>query len=180
MKLTKGTEKLLAFAFGVVFVIFLLVIALAIPSPTAFQLSTFNIVLALAAAGCASMIPGFLAVEIPNSIRAGGAMAVFVIVFFFKPAAMVTTAWTTIPADPDNLGAELITYQSPEATSKNAENIEDVQFLPSTREFRVTFKKGFTDGWFVAYHANLRRKEQYWIKYEFRGLRIVKTTKTSI
>lgn len=105
MALRKSDEKLLAFGFGVIFVIFLLIVALAVPNPSEYQFRIFNIVLALAAAGCASMVPGFLEVNVPKYVRAGGAMAVFVIVFFFKPASLVTVAWTMIPADPHNWGA---------------------------------------------------------------------------
>jgi hypothetical protein len=56
-KMTKSNEKKLAYVFGVVFIVVLLVVALFIPNPTAFQYTVFRIVLAVAAAGVASMIP---------------------------------------------------------------------------------------------------------------------------
>lgn len=78
-----------AFIFGVVFIAAMLLLALKFPKPTPFQYNIFRTVFALAAAGVAAMIPGFLNLELNSSvgllIRAGGALAVFVIVFFFNP-----------------------------------------------------------------------------------------------
>jgi hypothetical protein len=88
--MTKGDEKKFAYFFGVIFVVVLLVMAIAVPNPSAFQYTVFRIVLALAAAGVAAMIPGFLQVTVSNWIRAGGALAIFVIVYFYAPAALVT------------------------------------------------------------------------------------------
>ena len=85
---TKLSEKHLAFMFGVVFVIVLLTLATLVPNPTPFQYTVFRIVLALAAGGVAAMIPGFLTVNVPNILRAGGALAVFVVVYFYSPAAL--------------------------------------------------------------------------------------------
>ncbi len=84
----KPTERHLAFAFGVVFVIVILVLATSVPNPTPFQYTVFRIVLALAAGGVAAMIPGFLTVTVPNLVRAGGALAVFAIVYFYSPAEL--------------------------------------------------------------------------------------------
>ena len=88
------------FAFGVVFVAVLLLIAIKIPRPTPFQYTVFRIVLALAAAGVAAFIPGLIGVEMSSAIKAGGAMAVFVIVYFYSPAAMPdAAAWIALTAD---------------------------------------------------------------------------------
>ncbi|WP_114950810.1 hypothetical protein [Sphingosinicella terrae] len=88
LPVTKSQERLIAVACGVVFVAAILVIALFIPSPTAFQYTVFRIVLALAAAGFVSMTPGFIEAQVGNFVRAGGALAVFIIVFFYAPAAL--------------------------------------------------------------------------------------------
>ncbi len=88
-------EKIAAFAFGVMFVATLLVLAVAFPQPTPFQYHIFRIVLALACGGVAAVIPGFLAVRMDKKglvIRAGGALAVFLLVYFFNPAQLVTAA----------------------------------------------------------------------------------------
>lgn len=53
------------------------------------QYFAFRVVLALAVAGVAAMIPGFLHVEVKQIIRATGAIAVFAIVYFFSPAELV-------------------------------------------------------------------------------------------
>lgn len=92
----KQVEKLIAYVFGIVFVITILALAILLPEPTAFQYVAFRIVLSLAAAGVASMIPGFIEINISNVIRAGGALAVFVLVYFYNPASLVVeNPWIT-------------------------------------------------------------------------------------
>jgi hypothetical protein len=86
---TKTQQQVTAFVFGVVFVLVLLAVAFAVPNPSDFQYVVFKTVLALAAAGAAAMIPGFIHVTISKFVRAGGALAVFAIVFFYSPAAAV-------------------------------------------------------------------------------------------
>lgn len=108
--MTKAHERIVVFAFGVVFVTALLVLAVAIPEPTPSQYEIFRSVLALAAAGVAAMIPGFLEVTVPNWVRAGGAIAVFVLLLFKSPAQLVveptppisqsSTSKVTIPIEP--------------------------------------------------------------------------------
>jgi hypothetical protein len=92
MVMNKAAERLLAFSFGVIFVIVLLVLAIVFPNPTQFQYAVFRIVLALAAGGVASMIPGFLSAQVGTWVRAGGALAVFVVVYFYSPAQLVTNS----------------------------------------------------------------------------------------
>lgn len=86
-------QIVVAFVFGVIFIATMIVLAIAFPEPTPFQERTFKITLSLAAAGVAAMIPGFINVELTQTIgvivRAGGALAVFAIVFFFNPAQLV-------------------------------------------------------------------------------------------
>ena len=38
------------------------------------------------------MIPGFITVSVSTWLRAGGALAVFAVVYFYNPAALVTSA----------------------------------------------------------------------------------------
>ena len=89
--MTKKLQQILAFVFGVTFVVVLIFLAVAIPDPTSFQYTIFRVILALAASGIAVMIPGFLQVTISNWLRAGGALGVFVVVYFFNPASLVVT-----------------------------------------------------------------------------------------
>jgi uncharacterized membrane protein YbhN (UPF0104 family) len=83
----------LAFVFGVVFLAALLAIAVAIPNPTPSQFETFRIIIALAAGGVAAVIPGLLDLRIKQgtrlAIRASGALAVFVAVYFYSPARWI-------------------------------------------------------------------------------------------
>lgn len=89
-----SSQVVIIFIFGVAFVITLLVLAIAFPKPTPFQYNTFRIILSLAAAGVAAMIPGFITLEfspvIDVLIRAGGALAIFILIFFFNPAQLTT------------------------------------------------------------------------------------------
>lgn len=89
MNLSKQTSTILAFIFGVIFVAVLLAVNILIPNPTPTQYETFRIILALAAGGVGAMIPGILNVKMSTGsnflLRAGGALAVFVIVYFFQP-----------------------------------------------------------------------------------------------
>lgn len=82
-------EALLAFGFGVLFVLALLVIAVFIPNPTPSQEQVFRIVMSVAAAGFAAVIPGMLNISATGgrrfTLRAAGAMAVFVIVYLVNP-----------------------------------------------------------------------------------------------
>ena len=55
-----------------------------IPFPSSWQKGILLTVLALAAAGIAAIIPGFIEIEHKGLLRAGGAIAVFCIVYFFK------------------------------------------------------------------------------------------------
>src|SRR2546430_2050491 len=93
--MTKSAERYVAFTFGVVFVIVLLLLAIKYPLPTPFQYNVFRIVLALAAGGVAGMIPGFLTVTVSTWLRAGGALAVFVVVYFYSPAKLTGVKVTT-------------------------------------------------------------------------------------
>lgn len=79
-------EKVAAFAFGIVFVVVMLAIALFVPEPKPFQEMLFRTVLALAAAGVGAVVPGMISVEWKNpKLRAAGAFALFVIVYLLNP-----------------------------------------------------------------------------------------------
>lgn len=74
-----GIDAVLAFVFGVTFVLALLILTVAIPNPTPSQEQTFRIVMSLAAAGIASVIPGMLNISASGgkrfTLRAAGALA---------------------------------------------------------------------------------------------------------
>ena len=87
-------EKIAVFIFGVTFVVVMLIIAVSIKAPTDFQVFVFRVVLALAASGIGAIVPGFLHVEWkPKTklcIRAGGAIALFLIVYLINPPALLS------------------------------------------------------------------------------------------
>ena len=96
-----GTES--NFSFGVVFVLILVLIAVVLPQPPEFQQLVFRVVLALAASGIGALVPGFLTIRYKNFLRAGGALAVFAIVYFFSPATLVVSdapKHAIFPTDP--------------------------------------------------------------------------------
>ncbi len=85
-----------AFAFGVIFITSMIVLAFKYPHPTPIQYLVMRIVLALSSAGIAGIFTGFIAVNIPGIgvaaqpiVTAGGALAVFAVVYFKSPAALV-------------------------------------------------------------------------------------------
>lgn len=86
----RSMSLILAFTFGVIFVAALLGFALFVPNPTIQQFEIVRIILALAAGGVAAIIPGFLNLQLGAgthlTLRAGGALAVFAIVYFYSPA----------------------------------------------------------------------------------------------
>lgn len=83
-------ELVAAFVFGVMFVAIMLTIAILIPRPTEFQIFIFRVVVAMAAAGIGGVVPGFIVINIAPYIRAGGAIALFVIIYWFNPPALAT------------------------------------------------------------------------------------------
>ena len=85
-----ATHKVVAATIiGIVFIVVLLLLALFIPTPTKFQYEIFRVVLALAAAGFAAILPGAISAKLPWGIGAVGSLAVFSIVYFFSPAKLI-------------------------------------------------------------------------------------------
>ncbi len=84
-------QGIAAFAFGVLFAVIMVIVAVVIPNPSDFQYFVFRTLLALAAGGIAAFIPGFLNLQWDTRIRAGGALAVFVLVYMANPAQLVAS-----------------------------------------------------------------------------------------
>jgi hypothetical protein len=89
MSVEKRYQQIFAYTFGIAFLVIMLIIAIYLPKPQPFQFFVFRVVLSLAAAGTAAMIPGFLSVQVSTFVRAGGALAVFALVYLYNPAALV-------------------------------------------------------------------------------------------
>jgi hypothetical protein len=112
--MSKTLQIKLSFGFGVTFVIILFVIALLKPDPTSFQYNIFRTVMALAGAATAAVFPGFIEVKFGRWLRAGGALAVFVILYFYVPHLVdtpkpkcegnYTTTGNNSPNQPCNTG----------------------------------------------------------------------------
>lgn len=87
---TARQNTFLAYLFGAIFVVAILVLVVFIPNPTRVQYHFFTIVMALAAGGVATVMTGMIDVRASFgkklAIGATGALAVFVIVYFFLPA----------------------------------------------------------------------------------------------
>lgn len=97
-------EVILSFAFGTVFLLIALAFALvafylpkpANPEAVGLLLYVMQVVLAISASGVAAVIPGFLSLTLQSrlgpagtfGIRAGGAIAVFVLVFLVNPRSI--------------------------------------------------------------------------------------------
>ena len=79
---TKSWAPLLV---GLGFALLIFLTILFFPCPTGAQYVVFKILISLGAAGIAAVIPGFLEFKHRKEITAGGALAVFVLVYFFNP-----------------------------------------------------------------------------------------------
>jgi hypothetical protein len=83
----------LAFAFGCVFVAVILALAFTGNSLDDRRFEVLRIVLALAGGGIGGVIPGFLDLNMQAgkkwALRAGGGLAVFIILYFWSPAHWV-------------------------------------------------------------------------------------------
>lgn len=93
--MSKKTQTILSFGFGVSFVIVMLVISFIQPTPSSFQYTIFRTVLSLAGAGAVAVFPGFIELRFGTWLRAGGALGVFAALYFLNPA-MLTTNDSTV------------------------------------------------------------------------------------
>ncbi|MEM8641927.1 MAG: tetratricopeptide repeat protein [Cyanobacteria bacterium P01_G01_bin.54] len=83
-------QLITAGSFGLSFVTVLLFIAIFVPNPTIFQIFVFRVILSLSAGGVGAIIPGFLNVQFKGLVRAGGALALFTLVYLFNPPELIT------------------------------------------------------------------------------------------
>lgn len=99
-------EIWLAFAFGTVALGVLLAIAVYVPgnSHNPLLVTVSRVILAVACAGIAAVIPGFLQLELKHSaataIRAGGALAVFALVYLTNPPELIERKVVEIETGP--------------------------------------------------------------------------------
>lgn len=130
------TQLILAFVFGLLFIGLTLVISIIIKNPTPYQYSVFRMISSLAGAGVAALIPGFLFVEInPGTqllIRAGGALAVFILLYFFRPANLPAPQQGDSPNDRQtNITLNQFIYGQGSETQQNKFFQTDIGFNTS-------------------------------------------------
>ncbi len=118
---------------GLILLLILLAIALIVRCPTNFQNNIFIIVLALAGAAFAAIIPGLIEVKYRQMITATGALAVFVIIFFMKPTQL--SNYTNCPNE-NNISGTIYFGNTP------AENI-DISFPKQKKSTRSDNFGGF-------------------------------------
>lgn len=75
---------------GITLIIIILFLILYFPCPTSSQFFIFRIVLAIAVAGFAAIIPGFLRLKYKRILSASGALTVFVLIYIFNPGTITT------------------------------------------------------------------------------------------
>lgn len=91
---TPTWQLILGLAVGVLFLIAIMALAVFIPSPTAWQAFIFRGGFSISLAAISAIIPGLLTVESrfqKFSIRATGAIAVFVIVWLVNPPGLISS-----------------------------------------------------------------------------------------
>ena len=83
-------EVVIAIAFGLIALTTIFITSLFIPNPSQNQIFVFRLIISLGAAGVGAVLPGFLLIQgnwNKFAVRAGGALALFFLVYFFNPAA---------------------------------------------------------------------------------------------
>jgi len=92
MKETPIWQLITGLVIGFILLLVIIILALFIPEPKPFQSLIFRGTFAIALAGIGAIIPGFLNVNSRYkkfSLRAGGAIAIFIIVWFINPPALI-------------------------------------------------------------------------------------------
>jgi hypothetical protein len=122
---TRRLETALAFGFGSAALAIVLWLAFGRSGLTEQQFEILRIVLALAGGGIGAVIPGFLDLHLKSgrklALRAGGALAVFVVLYFWSPARWQTASGgkiTTMEA-PGGVASESVNH-SPITINNNS------------------------------------------------------------
>jgi hypothetical protein len=104
-------KTLIAFAFGAIFIITILVFTAVVKDPSPTEVWTYRIILALAAAGVAAILPGFIDIKYKGFVQAGGAIGVFVLILLAFPAPETKPQVAPTPA-PETAKVETTTPQA--------------------------------------------------------------------
>lgn len=84
---------------GIIFIVIILLLVIFFPCPTSSQFVVFRIVLSIAIAGFAAVIPGFFSFKYKTVVSAGGAIAVFAFTYLFNPTLINTEDKCNEPVD---------------------------------------------------------------------------------
>ena len=125
-------KTLIAFAFGSIFIISILVFTAVVKNPSPTEIWTYRIILALAAAGVAAVLPGFIDIKYKGFVQAGGAIGVFVLILLAFPAPEPTPAPVPAPAKAETASSEDIVWptEDPEfAARKYVDLVDNGKFL---------------------------------------------------
>ena len=121
---------------GLFFLLLSIFLAVVFPSPRDFQIFVFRTVLSLASSSFAAAIPGLLdvSVDLPGlTVRAVGALAVFLLVYFFNPARLppspIPDAPEPIPDAPDN-NAIVISFNLQAEIKHIIKDVPDTPYPP--------------------------------------------------
>ena len=85
-------DRMYAMGFGAVTLVYLAVVALLVPNPKPFPLFIFRLIASLGAGAVGAFIPGSLTTSLKRpsfTIRAGGALALAVIVYLVNPPGLI-------------------------------------------------------------------------------------------
>lgn len=144
-----SAEKTALFLFAIFFICIMLILAVALPNPTQLQWRVFGLVLAMAAAGFGAILPGALKVHINKTIKATGAIGLFVIVYFFNPAVLVSD-------DPFHLPEAPPVKQARQLADKMVEEINQGHYAEFYDNLHPAFKKAFDKEQFILISKNYR------------------------
>lgn len=153
--MAKKTQLVIAFMFGAVFLIVCIAFASLYPYPSQLQYVVVRVILALAAAGFATVLPGLIELRIGSRLKAAGALAIFCVVYFFNPAQLSVQGEPTnvdglFRVDPTQDGTAAAYYWSeadtsfeipsdrwqPETTSPNP-SPDEITFLHDTGDAQI-------------------------------------------
>ena len=116
-------KTLIAFVFGAIFIITILVFTAVVKTPSPTEIWTYRIILALAAAGVAAILPGFIDIKYKGFVQASGAIGVFVLILLAFPAPDPT---------PDPASEKAVANASPEAVTPSSDDFvwptDDAEF----------------------------------------------------
>jgi hypothetical protein len=128
-------KTLIAFVFGAIFIITILVFTAVVKDPSPTEVWTYRIILALAAAGVAAILPGFIDIKYKGFVQAGGAIGVFVLILLAFPAPDPTPkpapAKAEAQASSEQVGQEIVwpTEDPDFVARKYVELVDEGKFL---------------------------------------------------